>query len=58
MAEADDMLNRLPDLGYVRDQLARNLRERDLLRKLLRLAEQKTSEMELRLEGESEVDDE
>jgi hypothetical protein len=36
-------VDRIPDVAYVRDELSRNLRERDILQKLLRLAERKAA---------------
>lgn len=36
-------VERIPDAAYVRRELSRNLRERELLSKLLRLAERKAT---------------
>ena len=36
-------VDQIPDANYVRDELSRNLRERDILQKLLRLSERKAS---------------
>jgi len=41
MRHSEEMIERLPDVDYVRRELARNLRERDLLRKLLKIAEER-----------------
>lgn len=41
MLQSEGMFERLPDVDYVRRELARNLRERDLLRKLLKIAEER-----------------
>lgn len=37
----NELLKDIPDVEFVRRELGRNLRERDLLRKLLKLAEDK-----------------
>lgn len=36
-----EAVEQIPDVPYVREQIARNIRERDLLTKLLRLAQRK-----------------
>lgn len=41
MELSSDYLARIPDEDVIRRELARNLRERDLLRKLLRLSRDK-----------------
>ena len=41
-AEANQLLNRIPDENEVRDRLAQNLREAAMLRSLLRVAQKKT----------------
>jgi len=40
-------VDRIPDVTYVRRELARNVRERELLSKLLRLAQRKAAIVEL-----------
>ena len=40
-AKLTEYLERLPDVSVIRRKLGANLRERDLLRQLLRLAEKK-----------------
>lgn len=41
MESSSNYLTRIPDEDVIRRELARNLRERDLLRKLLRLSRDK-----------------
>lgn len=36
-----DAVGQIPDVAFVREQMARNIRERDLLRRLLKLAQRK-----------------
>ena len=49
-------VDRITDVAYVRDELYRNLRERDILQKLLRLAERKAALIDdQHTERESEV---
>lgn len=45
----------IPDVTYVRAELARNQRERSLLQKLLQLAERKAAIARLNSEAECEV---
>lgn len=40
-AKLTEFLERLPDVSAIRRKLGENLRERDLLRQLLRIAEKK-----------------
>ncbi len=40
-SQAEAYLNRLPDEREIRQRLSRNLRERTLLRQLLKIAEQR-----------------
>jgi hypothetical protein len=54
MRHSEELINRLPDVDYVRRELARNLRERDLLRKLLKIAEERANIRELTKQDESE----
>ena len=43
-------VDRIPDITHVRRELARNVRERELLSKLLRLAQRKAAIIELERE--------
>jgi hypothetical protein len=47
-------VDRIPDVAYVRRELARNVRERELLSKLLRLAKRKAAIVELERESGGE----
>lgn len=51
------IVEKIPDVRYVREELARNQRERVLLQKLLVLAEKKTAIDELNAGLKSEVSD-
>jgi cob(I)alamin adenosyltransferase len=42
-----EAVGRIPDVDYVRREIARNVRERELLAKLLKLAERKAALLEL-----------
>jgi hypothetical protein len=54
MHHPEEMSDRQPDVDYVRRELARNLRERVLLRKLLKIAEERAKIRKLTKPDESE----
>ena len=41
--DSTNCVDRIPDVAFVRQELARNLRDRELLTKLLKLAERKVA---------------
>ena len=41
--DSTNCVDQIPDVAYVRQELARNLRDRELLTKLLKLAERKVA---------------
>lgn len=50
--EGDRLVESIPDPQTVREHLAQKLRDAELLRRLLRLAERAASNRELRKEGD------
>lgn len=42
-ADSTNCVDQIPDIAYVRQELARNMRDRELLKKLLKLAERKVA---------------
>lgn len=54
-AKTGDVVERIPDVPYVRSELARNQRERSLLQHLLKLAEKKDAVRRLNGESDREV---
>jgi hypothetical protein len=41
--DSTNCVDRIPDVAFVRQELARNMRDRELLTKLLKLAERKVA---------------
>jgi hypothetical protein len=58
MSRTNELLSKLPDVEYVRKELAKNLRERELLRKLLKIAEERSAIGRLADSQKCEVRDE
>lgn len=55
MPQSIELLSQLPNVEYVRRELGRNLRERDLLRKLLKIVEERSAIERMATNHESEV---
>ncbi|NQV24927.1 MAG: hypothetical protein HQ518_11220 [Rhodopirellula sp.] len=51
--EHEGCVDRIPDVAFIRNELARNLRERELLSKLLKVAERKAAFSRLESVGDN-----
>ncbi len=55
MPQSTELISQLPNVEYVRRELGRNLRERDLLRKLLKIVEERSAIERMATNQKSEV---